>query len=373
MKRLIIPVLIVALLAVAAFTMFSGDERKTLTASFPRTVAIYEGSDVRILGVSVGEVTSVVPAGTEVKVEIAYDAKISLPADAQALIVSPSVVGDRFVQLTPVHTGGEKLKDGAKLTTSQTSVPLELDEIYGSIDDLVVALGPDGANSEGALSELLQVGADNFEGQGEAFNQTLKDLGRFTGTLENNKDELFGTAEELQRFVSALEENDDVVRDFSESIASVSSMLAGERDELASSLANLGNALVQVKDFVKDNEELLGTNIKGLNKVSKTLVKRRAELDEILTAGPVALNNLALTYNPQAGTLDVSANIEHAADVLANDPALLLCGIVGTADVTGVTCGLIEALLGKNRPGADVAGSSNSAQPTLAGLLGVQR
>ena len=45
--------------------------------------------------------------------------------------------------------------------------------------------------------------------------------------------------------------------------------------------------------FVKDNREILGRNIKGLNRVAKVLVKQRGALDEILTTGPVALNNLA--------------------------------------------------------------------------------
>ena len=35
--------------------------RSTLTASFPRTVSLYEGSDVRILGVPVGKVETVAP------------------------------------------------------------------------------------------------------------------------------------------------------------------------------------------------------------------------------------------------------------------------------------------------------------------------
>src|SRR5690606_32797925 len=176
---------------------------------------------------------------------------------------TPSVVGDRFVQLSPVYTGGDQLADNAHV--EQTEMPLELDEIYDNIDKLTVALGPDGANSEGALSELLQVGADNLEGQGEEINETLRDLGRFTGTLENNKDDLFGAAEELQRFISTLEENDDLVRDFNASVEKVSDMLAGEREELSESLQYLGGALVSVRDFVRDNEDLLGTNIKGLN------------------------------------------------------------------------------------------------------------
>ncbi|WP_110206744.1 MCE family protein [Nocardioides daejeonensis] len=370
MKRLIIPGIIVVLLAVAAFTMFRSEDRKYLTASFDRTVAVYEGSEVRILGVRVGEVESVEPAGTSVKVKLWYDADINLPADAQAVIVTPNVVGDRFVQLTPVYTGGDTLPDNATLTMEDTSSPLELDEIYESIDTLVVALGPDGANSEGALSELLQVGADNLEGQGEEINRTLKDLGRFTGTLENNKEELFGAAEELQRFISTLADNDQLVRDFNHSIASVSEMLAGERQELAASLQNLGGALGSVRDFVKDNEELLGKNIRGLDKVAKVLVKRRAELDEILTAGPVALNNLALTYNPQAGTLDVSANLENAGHVLATNPSLFLCSVVGTADPTGVVCNLLDALLGKKRAATS---ADEPVEPTLAAAMGVAR
>ena len=86
-------------------------------------------------------------------------------------------------------------------------------------------------------------------------------------------------------------------------------MLSGERGELAASLHNLGIAMRQVSGFVRDNREVLGKNIAGLDRVTKVLVKQRAALDETLRNAPLALNNLALTYNPQAGTLDTSANL----------------------------------------------------------------
>ena len=125
MRKLIVPGIIVALLAAAAVTMFGGEERKTLTAHFPRTVSIYEGSDVRILGVPVGTVDSVTPSGTDVVVNMSYEADTEVPADAKAVIIAPSVVGDRFVQLTPVmQSGDEPLEDGATLEQQQTAVPL---------------------------------------------------------------------------------------------------------------------------------------------------------------------------------------------------------------------------------------------------------
>src|SRR5688500_17696012 len=78
-----------------------------ITAYFDKSVGIYEGSDVRVLGVKVGSINSVEPQGDQVKVEMRVDRGIDIPADAKAAQVTPSVVADRYVQLTPVYTGGE--------------------------------------------------------------------------------------------------------------------------------------------------------------------------------------------------------------------------------------------------------------------------
>lgn len=372
LKRFIAPLIIVAVLAAAAFTMFRSEDRKYLTASFPRTVSLYEGSDVRVLGVAIGQVESIEPNGTSVKVKMWYDADVDVPEDAEAVIISPSIVGDRFVQLTPVYADGPKLKDGATLDMTRTSTPLELDDIYQSLDDLTVALGPEGANSDGALSELLSTTAENFGGQGKQFNQTIHDLGKLTGTLENNKEELFGTAAELEGFINTLAKNDKVVRDFNSAMSSVSTLLAGERQELSASLKNLAAAMTDVHGFVKENRALLTKNIHGLTKVSQVLVRRRTELDEILRVAPLALNNLGLTYNPQAGTLDTRANLGEVLNQIQTNPALVLCTMVNEVDKSGAACDLIDRIL----PRAATFGGSTSADaydPTFGGLLEVTR
>ncbi|HET7070098.1 MAG TPA: MCE family protein, partial [Nocardioides sp.] len=170
LAKLLVP-LVVAALVVAALVafVFDGGHQKTLTADFPRTVSLYVGSDVRVLGVPVGKVDSVTPSGTQVIVKMHYDPSVQIPADAKAVIISPSIVGDRFVQLTPAYSGGQVLADGATLDQQRTAVPLELDQIYSSLDDLTTALGPNGANKKGALTDLLNTTAANFGGQGEKF------------------------------------------------------------------------------------------------------------------------------------------------------------------------------------------------------------
>ena len=59
-----------------------------------------------MLGVSVGTVDKITPSGTDVVVEMVYDEDVNLPEDAEAVIITPSIVGDRYVQITPVYTGG---------------------------------------------------------------------------------------------------------------------------------------------------------------------------------------------------------------------------------------------------------------------------
>ncbi|HEX7744015.1 MAG TPA: MlaD family protein, partial [Micromonosporaceae bacterium] len=93
----------VLLTAVAAGVVVWRHEtpQRRVVAHFTKAVGVYPGSDVRVLGVRVGEVSSVTPQGRTVRVEMRYDPEVDVPADAQALIVPPSVVSDRYVQLAP--------------------------------------------------------------------------------------------------------------------------------------------------------------------------------------------------------------------------------------------------------------------------------
>ena len=352
MNPLIAGLLVAALVAALLVVFWPGSDKKYVTAKFPRTVSLYEGSEVKILGVAVGKVETVEPTGTNVTVKFYYEGDQKVPADAKAAVISPSIVGDRFIQLTPAYSGGEQLENNATLGEDRTATPLELDEIFGSINELTKALGPEGANKPvengvGPLTRLLDSTARNFGGQGAEFNTTLKNLGALTKTLADNKDELFGTLAQVEEFTKTLADNDDTVRRFNDSLAGGADLLAGERQELAAVLKNLSIAMVQVRGFVKENRGSLTRNIAGLNRVSKVLVKRRDVLDQTLRYAPAALNNLYLAGNQKQGTLDTRDNAGQLASALQEDPAAALCSLVGSA----ADCGTFGDALAP-RPGA---------------------
>lgn len=345
LARWIVPVLLTALVVTGLYFLLSGTSGKTVTAYFPRTVSLYKGSDVRILGVKVGSIESVTPEGAQVKVVMNYDTKIAVPADAKAVIVAPAVVGDRFVQLTwdqPDTTG--PMADNAVLQETQTSAPLELDTIFGNIDTLIQAIGPNGANRNGALNDLLTQTAANFQGQGAQFNQTLNDLGGFTQTLDDNKSKFFDSATKLEGFTNTLARNDTTVRQFTQDLANISGLLSDERGDLASSLTNLATAMGQVKDFVAKNKDSLGTTIKSLNGVLGVVVHERDALSEILKAAPLALNNVFLVYDPDVGALNANAHLDAAITGLISHPTQAVCALVASNDPTGAICNAIKAL-----------------------------
>lgn len=344
----VVSVLVVLLLVAGAVVLFvDRADSNTLTVDFPRTNSLYVGSDVKIVGVPIGTVDSLTPRGEVVRAEISYPSDVKLPEDVRVVIVSPSIVGDRFVQLAPAYSGGAELPNRAKLGPDRTEVPVELDEVYKSLDDLSVALGPEGANSDGALSRLVEDSADQLDGQGQQLNVTIQNFGRLSQTLSNNKDDLFGTVREVSQFVELLERNDSSVRAFFDSTAEVSEVLEGEREDLALTLDALGGALVEVRRLVRDNREELGGNVENLAEIAEVLGEREAELEEISVNAPTALSNVALTYNGDQGTLDNHADILQLLTGAVPNLGSILCGAVedNLPDLLGEGCAVIGGIL----------------------------
>ena len=94
------------------------------------------------MGVPVGAIDSIEPAGDKMKVTFHYDNKYKVPANATASILNPSLVASRDIQLSPPYTGGPVMKDGAVIPIERTQVPVEWDELRDSINRILTGLGP---------------------------------------------------------------------------------------------------------------------------------------------------------------------------------------------------------------------------------------
>lgn len=311
-RRPLAVALALALLAaggVAAANALLGGGGKRITAYFDRTVSVHEGSDVRVLGVRVGQVDEIRPEGDHVEVELTVDEGVQVPEQVTAVVVAPSVVAGRFVQLSPAYDGGPEIQDGAEIPNELTATPVEVDELLRSVTELARVLGPDGANENGALAELIETGAENLDGNGKALGDSIHQLSGAAAVLNSNSGDLVETIEQLRDFTAMLKRNDGQVRTAERQLAEVTGFLAADKDDLAAALEELGDALGQVKGFIEDNRGRLKSNVDKLASLTDSLVDRRASLAEALDVLPLAAQNLDNAYNPETRTIDGRVNI----------------------------------------------------------------
>lgn len=302
----------VVLLAVAAVMVVKNvrDANSVhFDALFDSTVGLYEGSDVQVLGVPVGVVTDVKPEGGHVRVSMRLDHGQNIASNTDAVVVAPTLVSDRYVQLTEPYTGGQKLADGSTISQDRTAVPVEIDEMYESLNDLGQKLGPNGANENGALSDLLDVAAENLDGQGGKLNRMLGEFGKATKTLSDSDDDLFATVANLKEFNDMLVSNDRTLADVNRKFASVSNYLAEDREDLADAVSNLGGALADVEDFIHDNRSELKSSVDNLLAPTRVLVDQKNSLEESVRTIPLLLQNFMNAYNKNTGTLDGRGNL----------------------------------------------------------------
>jgi len=373
MRRVPRPLLLglVGLLVIAVFFVFvrDGGDKRTVTAHFSRAVSIFEGSEVRILGVPVGTVTAVVPEGPTVRVEMEYDDEYEVPEDAQAVIVTPTLTADRFVQLSPAYTSGKTLADGAEIAVKDTATPIELDRIYRSLADITRALGPNGVNKNGTLDNVLGAGAKLLDGQGAKANRTIVDMSKAVKVFGDGAGELFGTVRALDEFTGTLAANDAAVSRFMSDLGAVSQQLAGEKDELTAALSNLAAILGKVERFVKGNREMLVADVENLTTVVKSIADEKSALEAILDVGPSAMGNLVVAFDPKTGT--IGSRIGFKGNVQDLDG--LLCTLVKAGQIPAAdqACQLFEALL---EPVLTQAGSNIKApaRPAPGGTRAVR-
>ncbi|MBB4688709.1 MCE family protein [Amycolatopsis jiangsuensis] len=298
----------VALLVCAIWPLVTTRADRLLTASFAATVGIYPNSDVRVLGVAVGSVTEVRPQGTAVEVSMKIRPDLQLPANAGAVVITPSLVADRYVQLTPAYTGGPEMT-GSVIPRQRTATPVEIDQLLASLNQLMGALGPDGANKDGAVSDVLSRGAEYLDGNGKTLGEAIKNLGDLARTAGDSKDDLFGTVDDLAKFTGMLAGNNEQVKQAAGNLSSISKVLADQRDQFSGALDELTQALGVVQQFVRDNRGKVQSNVDKLADVTKALSDQKESLSEALTAAPNALTNLLGAYDPSTGLLDGRGNL----------------------------------------------------------------
>jgi virulence factor Mce-like protein len=252
---------------------------------------------------------------------------VTIPAGADAVVIVPSVIADRYIQLTPAYAGGAALAAGAVIPESRTATPVEIDQIYSAISKLAGDLGPNGVNKNGALSDVLNTGAANLKGNGQSLATMVSQMSQLAKTLNGTQNSFFGTVSNLQKFAGMLQSNNSQVATAQSQLARVSGFLAADRSNLAGALSELSAALAQVQSFISANRAGVKANVTNLKGITEVLVQERASLVQVLDNEPLAADNFIAAYDPATGTLNARDDL--------NELSMGSCGYITNPDQKG--------------------------------------
>ena len=304
----IVGTIAVVLALIAAFVgwnLYKKAATTTVVAYFADALAVYPGDRVQIMGVKVGNVDSVEPAGDKMKVTLSFASRYKVPADATASVLNPTVVASRVIQLAPPYTGGPALADNAVIPLERTQVPVEWDDIRKQLDTLVTELGPTPSQPKGPLGDFVQSLADGLSGKGKQINTTFRALSDAIAALGEGRGDLFGVTKSLALFVNALHQNDKQFVALNNNLATFTTSLTNSDQELANAVKDIDTLLKTARKFVDDNGSVLATDINNLAAVTNTLMQPepRNGLETALHVYPNLAANVNNIYHPTHGTI----------------------------------------------------------------------
>src|SRR5690349_23784144 len=135
-------VLVLAIVGgIVGFQLYKKLTNTTVVAYFPQALALYPGDKVQIMGVKVGNIDAIEPAGDKMRVTFHYENRYKVPANATASVLNPSLVASRTIQLSPPYTGGPEMQNNAVIPIDRTQVPVEYDDLRDSINRILTDLG----------------------------------------------------------------------------------------------------------------------------------------------------------------------------------------------------------------------------------------
>ena len=302
-RPLAISIVVIILLGAAGLvyaTNKSKDDTYQLTAYFTKTIGLFENSDVDILGVPVGKVTKVTPEGTQVRVDMEIDNnyRIEKSTNTFVQIVPISVISDRYVQLGPSYADtGDYLRDGDVLSTDVTQIPAELDDVFKQLKKLLDAIQPGKHGEPGALGALIVQLNKTLKDRERDLQGTLLTGADLTSTLANARGDISGLLVNLDSLFRRLATRASSLGELNRNFALVMTALAQSRSDLEGTLKNLADMTHEVGDLVTDHGDRLGNDLDLVTKITSSILRNRASVEESLAWLPVVGKGAAAAYH----------------------------------------------------------------------------
>jgi phospholipid/cholesterol/gamma-HCH transport system substrate-binding protein len=256
--------------------LFRGPGGHDYTLIFQNAGQLVKGDNVQVGGRAVGSVKSIALTSNNLAaVEIAVQEPYAPLHDGTQAVVrqtSLSGIANRYVGLTPGPETNAKLPDGATLGTEHTTTPVDLDQIFNTLDP----------KTREALQGVIHGFATQYSGKGRQAGQSIK---YFNPLLSSGR-----------RLVDEVGADEGALTALIVNTSRAVTAIAARRDDLS---ALVGNANATAGAIASEDTAfsralaLLPTTLKRANSTFVNLRSTLDDLDPLVNASKPATKQLA--------------------------------------------------------------------------------
>jgi phospholipid/cholesterol/gamma-HCH transport system substrate-binding protein len=250
----------------------------TVQAQMPDVNNIEQNSRVRVVDVTVGNVTKIERQGWHALITMSINGDVDLPANATATVGQTSLLGSLHVELAPPTnaTPTGKLHDGSV-------IPLSSGAMYPSTEQTLAAVSLLlNGGGIGQIQEITRSLSTAFMGREDDLRSLIQQLDKFVAYVNDQSGDIIAATDSLNNLVGQFAEDKPVVDKALKTIPDALAVLSDQRDNLADALDQLGKFSALAADSVDQTKDNLVKELKDLGPV----------LESLANAGPALTRSL---------------------------------------------------------------------------------
>lgn len=305
------------------------EHRYGVTAVYPDAAGLRNGSMVRLAGVDVGEVTSVVPDHEhgQVVVRFEVDDDVHLGPETTADVALSTLLGGQYIRLGHIR-GGPALdslpEDERRIPIERTSVPFTVNHTFTRSTEVVQALDTDQLNH--LVSEFADIATDSGPRLDRVLSG-LEDVARAFNDRQDVVDELLNSSQQL---TDTLADKDQTLVRLIDASQVVLDQIDRRRDDLAAVLGEGSSVVRTMSDVLTQRQGELDRILGRLDTLTDIAAEHQQDVNQILAwSGPTYTQVSAITGNgPFIDSLPIALGPDIIAVLNSIYPQLGLDGSV---------------------------------------------
>ena len=243
--------------------------------------------DVKIAGVTVGQVKSVGVTKGHAVVHFVVDRRIKLRQSTQVGMRFQNVIGAKFLYLYP-GSSGDYVKPGWRFPLAQSVESADVGNFLTDIGAFLKALNPNDVNT---FTQSIVAALQDNQNQ---VSQLLTNTAAVSSTVGGLDAHVGSVVDNLQKVLAALAARNSDLAAVADHLASATQQLAARNDVLDNVVTNFAEVNRQLTQVVGGNRANLDQTITNLQAIANVLAQHHTDLERGLATASQGLEPYTL-------------------------------------------------------------------------------